>query len=67
MVLLLVVGLAMALVGGDAARSVGAALLVLGGLGLVTSGGGLLAERVTGRRPPPPPRVRDSNGRGPRR
>jgi hypothetical protein len=66
-VVLLILGLAMALVGGAAARSVGAAFVVLGGLGLVTSGGGLLAERVTGRRPPPPPRVRDSNGRGPRR
>jgi len=66
-VMLLGLGLVMVLVGGDAVSSVGAAFLVLGGLGLVTSGAGLLAERITGRRPPPPPRVRDSNGRGPRR
>jgi len=66
-VVLVVLGLAMVLLGGDAARSVGASFVALGSLGLVISGAGLLAERVAGRRPPPPPEVRDRNGRGPRR
>ena len=64
-VVLVLVGLAMVLLGGDAARSVGTSFLVLGILGLVTSGAGLLAERLLGRRPPPPPDVRGGNGRGP--
>ena len=49
-VVLVVVGLSMVLFGGDAPRSVGASLLVLGVLGLGTSGAGLLAERIIGRR-----------------
>ena len=64
-IVLVVLGLLMVLLGGDAARSVGASFLVLGILGLVTSGIGLLAERVLQRRPPPPPHVRGANGRGP--
>jgi hypothetical protein len=66
-VVLVIVGLATVLAGSGALGSVGASFLALGALGLIVSGVGLLAERVTGRRPPPPPRVRDSNGRGPRR
>jgi hypothetical protein len=64
-VVLIVVGLVMMLVGGDAPRSVGTALVVLGLVALVTAGAGLLAERLLGRRPPPPPEVRSGNGRGP--
>ena len=63
-VVLLVLGPLMMLLGGDAARSVGTSFVVLGALGLATSGG-LLAEQVLGRRPPPPPDVRARNGRGP--
>jgi hypothetical protein len=64
-VVLLVLGPLMMLFGGDAASSVGTSFLVLGALGLATSGAGLLAERLLGRRPPPPPDVRARNGRGP--
>ena len=64
-VVLVVVGLLMMLLGGDAPRSVGTSFVVLGGLGLATSGAGLLAERLLGRRPPPPPDVRAGNGHGP--
>jgi hypothetical protein len=66
-VVLVIAGLAMMLWGGDAPRSVGTSFVVLGVVGLVTSGVGLLAERLLGRRPPPPPppEVRSGNGRGP--
>jgi hypothetical protein len=63
---LVAVGVLMMVVGGESTRSVGTSFVVLGGLGLVTSGAGLLAERLLGRRPPPPPEVRRGNGRGPR-
>jgi hypothetical protein len=62
---LVTVGLVMMLVGGEAPRSVGTAFVVLGVLGLVVGGAGLLAERLLQRRPPPPARVRGSNGRHP--
>jgi hypothetical protein len=64
-VVLVVVGLTMTLLGSGAATSVGTSFIVLGALGLVISGAGLLAERLLGRRPPPPPDVRVRNGRGP--
>jgi hypothetical protein len=64
-VVLVIVGLVMVLLGGEAASSVGTAFVVLGALGLLTSGAGLLLERLLGRRPPPPPDVRIRNGRGP--
>jgi hypothetical protein len=66
-VVLVVIGLLMVLLGGDAPRSVGTSFLVLGVLGLVTAGAGLLAERLLQRHPPPPPDVRRGNGRGPHR
>jgi hypothetical protein len=66
-VVVVIVGFLMVLVGGQALRSVGVSFLVLGVLGLVTGGGGLLAERVLGRRPPPSPDIRQGNGRRPRR
>jgi hypothetical protein len=62
---LVIIGLLMVLVGGDAPRSVGASFMVLGVLGLVTGGAGLLAERLLQRRPPPRPDVRRGNGRSP--
>lgn len=65
-VLLIVVGTLMVLLGGDAPASVGTAFIVLAVVGLFTSGAGLLLERLLGRRPPPPPSVRQANGRGPR-
>jgi hypothetical protein len=61
---LLVIGLVMVLLGGDAAKAAGASLIALGGLGLLTSGAGLLIERLLGRHPPPPADVRSGNGRG---
>ena len=64
---LIVLGALMVLLGGDAPRAVGTAFVALGVLGLVTGGAGLLAERLLGRRPPPPPSVRGGNGRGPYR
>jgi hypothetical protein len=64
-VALIAIGLLMALLGGEAARSAGISLVVLAAVGLVTAAAGLLAERVLGRRPPPPPEVRRGNGRGP--
>jgi hypothetical protein len=64
-VVLLVAGGSMLGLGGEASRSVGTSFIVLATLGLVTAGAGLLAERLLGRRPPPPPEVRGSNGRGP--
>jgi len=64
-VVLVILGLLMVLLGGDAVNSVGTSFIVLGALGLTTSGAGLLAERLLGRRPPPPPDVRGGNGRGP--
>jgi hypothetical protein len=66
-VVLLATGLLMVGLGGDAASSVGVSFIVVATLGLVTAGAGLLAERLLGRRPPPPPEVRAGNGRGPRR
>jgi hypothetical protein len=64
-VVLLIIGAAMVLVGGDAPGAVGTAFIVLGVLGLVTGGVGLLAERLLGRQPPPPASVRGGNGHGP--
>jgi hypothetical protein len=64
-VMLVVIGSFMVALGGDAPRSVGASFIVLATLGLVSAGAGLLAERMLGRRPPPPPDVRAGNGRGP--
>jgi hypothetical protein len=64
-VVLLVTGGLMLGLGGDASRSVGASFIVLATLGLASAGAGLLVERLLGRRPPPPPEVRGSNGRGP--
>jgi hypothetical protein len=65
-VVLVIVGLATVLAGSGALSSVGASFLALGALGLVTSGAGLLAERI--RRPrPPPPDTGGHNGRDPRR
>jgi hypothetical protein len=62
---LVVIGLSMVLLGGEAATSVGTSFLVLGVLGLVVGGGGLLAERyLQRRRPPPPPEADRRNGRG---
>jgi hypothetical protein len=52
------VGVLMLLLADGAIASVGASLLALSGLGLLTAGGGLLAERVLRRRPSP------SAGRG---
>jgi hypothetical protein len=66
-VAILVTGGLMVALGGDASRSVGASFIVLGALGLVTSGAGLLAERLLGRQPPPPPEVRRGNGHRPHR
>jgi hypothetical protein len=63
-VVLLVAGALMVGLGGDAPRSVGASFIVLATVGLITAGAGLLVERLLGRRPPPPPEVRKSNGRG---
>jgi len=62
-VVLVIVGLLMALLGGDSAGAVGTSFLVLGGLGLATGGAGLLAEHLLQRRPPPPRSV-GGNGRG---
>src|SRR3954452_10032392 len=62
--LVLVAGAVMAATGGSAVRGVGTALIVVCGVGLLTAGGGLLLERLTGRTPPPRPAVRASNGRG---
>jgi hypothetical protein len=64
-VVLVILGLLMIVLGGDAPRLLGTSFLVLGALGLTTSGAGLLAERLLERRPPPPPEVRAGNGRGP--
>jgi hypothetical protein len=64
-VVLLVIGGLMIGLGGGASRSVGASFVVLGTLGLVSAGAGLLAERLLGRRPPPPPDVRRGNGHRP--
>ena len=63
-------GLAMVLFGGTSLEAVGASLLTLGALGLVTAGLGLLSERVQGRRPQPRRRVEPrqfdgGNGSGP--
>jgi hypothetical protein len=63
---IVVVGVFMVLLGRDAASAVGVSFLVLGVLGLVTGGGGLLAERVLARRPPPSAAPRQGDSRGPR-
>jgi len=62
---LVIVGLLLVFLGGEALKSVGTSFLVLGVLGLVVGGAGLLAEHLMRRRPPPPPRVRRGNGRDP--
>jgi hypothetical protein len=61
---ILVIGVLMVLLGGDAPRSVGASFIVLALLGLGSAAAGLLAERLLGRRPPPPEEVAGHNGRG---
>jgi hypothetical protein len=61
---LIAIGTAMLALGEDAVRGTGIALIVVCGVALLTVGGGLLLERLTGRTPPPPPEVRGSNGRG---
>lgn len=61
---LIAIGVVMLAAGGDAVRGAGVALVVLCGVGLLTVGGLLLAERRLGRTPPPPPEVRGANGRG---
>jgi hypothetical protein len=66
-VVLVIAGVLMVILGGQAPRSVGASFLVLGVLGLVTGGGGLLAERLLGRRPPPSTEIGQGDGRGPPR
>jgi hypothetical protein len=63
-VVLPILGLLMVLLGDDALRSVGTSFIVLGVLGLVVSAAGLVAERLLGRRPPPPGDVRARNGHG---
>jgi hypothetical protein len=62
---LLVIGVLMVVLGGDAPRSVGASFIVLALLGLGTAAAGLVVERLLGRRPPPPPDVSRYDGRGP--
>ncbi len=52
-VVLVVVGLLLVLLADGAVASVGISLLALSALGLLTGGGGLLAERVLDRRPLP--------------
>ena len=58
------VGAVMLAASGDAVRGAGVALVAVCGVGLVTVGGLLLAERLLQRTPPPPAEVRGSNGRG---
>lgn len=53
-VVLVIAGLAMALLGGGASGAVGTSFIALGVLGLATGGAGLLAEHLLQRRPPPP-------------
>jgi drug/metabolite transporter (DMT)-like permease len=65
-VVLIVIGALMIVLGGDAPSAIGTAFIVLAVVGLVTSGAGLLLERLLQRRPPPPPHVRERNGRGPK-
>lgn len=62
---LVVIGLLLVLLGGAASTALGASFLALGVLGLLTAAAGLVAERMLGRRPPPPREVRRGNGRGP--
>jgi hypothetical protein len=57
-------GIVMIAAGGDDVRGAGIALIVVCGVGLLTAGAGLLAERLMRRTPPPPPDVRGSNGHG---
>jgi drug/metabolite transporter (DMT)-like permease len=66
-VVLVVLGVVLVVLGGDAPSAVGTAFVALGVLGLVTGGAGLLAERLLRRGPAPPPSVPGGNGRGPSR
>ena len=61
---LIAAGVVMLAAGGDDVRGAGIALIVVCGVGLLTGGAGLLAERLLRRSPPPPPDVRGSNGHG---
>jgi hypothetical protein len=61
-----IIGLLMVLLGGDAPRSVGVSLIVLALVALGTAAAGLLAERLLGRHPPPPREIRRQNGRSSR-
>jgi hypothetical protein len=62
-VVLVVVGLLLVLMAGTARSSVGASFLTLGILSLVTAGGGLRAERLLHRKPPPATEGTSRNGR----
>jgi hypothetical protein len=62
-VVLLVLGPLLLLMGDAGPRAVGTSFIVLGAVGLLTSGAGMLAERLLHREPPPPPEVRSRNGR----
>lgn len=61
-VVLVVVGLLMVVLGGDAANDVGFSFIAMGTLGLATGTAGLLLERLSRRRPPPG--GVEGNGRG---
>ena len=63
-VVLIGVGAAMLLAGGDDVRGAGIGLIAVCGVALATSGAGLLLERLMHRSPPPPPEIRGSNGHG---
>lgn len=65
-VALVIGGLSLVVLGGGASTALGASFLALGIVGLLTAAAGLVAERVLGRRPPPPREVRSGNGHSPR-